>query len=149
AGQEPGHGVRGYIQSTRGDLPRAVTPEGCAPQVLSPDGQFILAECVVKPKWMIFTVQSGQAKEPRGFKPGETPLRWSNDGSIWVLNTSFVNSAQIVKVNPNSGLRSLWKEIYLDSFSGIQSAVITPDGNTFVHTDWSNFGSLRRVYGLK
>jgi len=149
AGQETGHGVRGYIQSTRDAVAKPITPEGCAPQIVSPDGVFILAECIGQSKWKIFPLKGGPAFEPRGLHPSERPLSWTKDNSLWILNGGPLSSVQIVKVNPNTGARELWREVHLDSFSGIQNAVITPDGNTFVHTDWANSGSLCRVFGLR
>ncbi len=149
AGQEPGHGVRGYLQGIYEDLPKPITPEGCGPHSASYDGTFMLAECVGTAKWKIFPINNGVPWEPKGFQPGDLPLRWTKDNDIWILNPSSPNSVRIFKVNPRLGSREPWKEIHVDSFAGIQSAVITPDGNTFVHTDWANFGSLRRVYGFR
>jgi len=149
AAQETGHGVRGYIQSTRDAVAKPITPEGCAPQLVSPDGVLFLAECVGPLKWRIFSLKGGSVLEPKGLNAGENPLSWTKDNSLWILNRGPLNSVQIVKLNPNTGSREPWKEVHLDSFSGIQNAVITPDGNTFVHTDWANSGSLCRVFGLR
>jgi eukaryotic-like serine/threonine-protein kinase len=149
AGQEPGHGVRVYLQSIHDNSPKAITPEGCAPRAVSPDGKLIVAECVGKTTWKMYPGEGGQPLEPKGLVAGDSPLAWTNDHCLWVLNSWYVNSAQIFKVNPYTGSRESWKEIALDSFSGIHDAVITSDGNTFVHSDSANFGSLRRVYGLR
>jgi eukaryotic-like serine/threonine-protein kinase len=149
AAQETGHGVRGYVQSTRDALAKPITPEGCSPQIVSADGVLILAECVGQAKWRIVSLSGGPALEPKGLRPGDAPLRWTKDNRLWIVNRGPLNSAQILRINPNTGSREPWKEIHLDSFSGIQNAVITPDGNTFVHTDWANSGSLRRVFGLR
>ncbi len=149
-GEEPGHGVRGYRQGLHeGDLPKAITPDGCGPRTVSLDGNFVLTECLGKSKWKICSLKDGTSWEVKGFQPGDAPLGWSEDGNLWVFNAWSINSAHIFRVNPRTGSREHWKEVHLDSFSGIQQAVITADGNTFVHTDWTNFGSLRRVYGLR
>src|SRR5216683_5128741 len=132
-----------------GDLPKAITPDGCGPRTVSLDGNFVLAECLGKSNWKICSLKDGTSWEVKGFQPGDAPLGWSEDGNLWVFNAWSINSAHIFRVNPRTGSREHWKEVHLDSFSGIQQAVITADGNTFVHTDWTNFGSLRRLYGLR
>jgi hypothetical protein len=149
AGEEPGRGVRTYLQSVDEGSPKAITPEGCAPRAVSPDGQFLVAECAGDAKWKIFRFNDGESFLPKGLQPGDSPLRWTNDNHLWILNSWSANSARIFNLNPQSGSREPWKEVHLDSFSGIMAAVITPDGNTFVHTDWSDFGTLRKVSGLR
>ena len=95
---------------------------------------------------------SSEERPPRdvkGLQGGDIPLRWTKDGNLWILNTWSTNSAHIFKLNPDTGSRKLWKEIYVDSFSGIAFGVITTDGNTFIGTEYANSGSLRRVYRLQ
>ena len=148
-GEELGHGLRAYLQSIDGGPPKAITPDGCNPTGgVSPDGKHVLAQC--PGKWIMFSIKDGTPREVQGIRAGETVLwRWAKDGNLWVLNKESTNLARIFKVDPYTGSRALWKEINLDSFSGVWFANITPDGNTFVHTDYASFGSLRRVYGLR
>ena len=148
-GEEPGHGERIYLQGVDGDLPKPIISEPCAVRAVSSDGELFLAECTGNTKWKIFRLKGGQSFVPKGLQPGDSPLSWTKANHLWILNSSSANLARIFKLNPESGSRELWKEVHLDLFSGIMSAVITPDGNTFVHTDWTNFGSLRRVSGLR
>jgi Tol biopolymer transport system component len=147
-GQEPGHGVRIYMQSIEETSSHPISPEGCAPRAVAPDGRQLLAECVGPSKFKLLHVDDGQVFVPKGVEAGDNALGWTQDNRLWFLNSS-INSARIVRVDPQSGRRETWKEIPLDSFAGIHTSVITPDGNTFVHSDWANFGSLRRVYGLR
>ena len=76
-------------------------------------------------------------------------IAWTRDGGLWVFNTGAMNLGHVIKVDPRTGSRKPWKEIHFDSFSSIQYGVITADGNTFVDTEYSSSGSLRRVYGLR
>src|SRR5260370_39296930 len=64
AAQETGHGVRGYIQSTRHAVAKPITPEGCAPQVVSPDGIFILVACIRQSKSPIVPLRWVLSSEP-------------------------------------------------------------------------------------
>jgi Tol biopolymer transport system component len=148
AGQEPGHTVRIYLQSLEEATPRAVSSEGCAPRSVSTDGQLVLAECVGKTKWRVLHLADGQLSEPKGLQAGDNVLGWTNDRRLWIINSS-TKSAHILRLDQQTGVREPWKEVSLDSFSGIHTSVITPDGMTFVHSDWANFGSLRKVYGLR
>jgi Tol biopolymer transport system component len=147
-GEEPGHGFRVYQQSTGGGSPKAISPEGCtlAGSDVSPDGRLVLLQCAGT--WTILRFESRALQRAQGIQANERVLRWTNDANLWVLNTGAMNSAHIFKVNPYTGFRQPWKDIHVDSFSGISFAVITRDGNTFVHTEYASFGSLRRVYGL-
>ena len=148
AAQDPGHGARIYMQSLEEATPKAVSNEECVVRDVSADGQLVMTECLGKTKWKILHLGDSRFSEVKGVQPGESLLGWTNDRRLWAVKTSN-NSAQIFRVEPRTGVRELWKEVPLDSFSGIHSSVITPDGMTFVHSDWANFGSLRKVYGLR
>jgi hypothetical protein len=147
-GREPGHGVRTYLQSSEGGPPKVLSPEGCAPRSVSSDGQLIVAECIGRTKWKVLDLTDGHLSEPKGLQPGDTVIGWAMQHHLWLMNSSIA-SAQLIRLDPVTGLRVPWKEISFDSFSGILTGVVTPDGNTFVHTDWANFGNLKRVYGFR
>ena len=147
-GQEPGHAVRMYMQSLEDATPRVISSQACAPRAVSSDGQLVLAECVGRTKWRVLNLADGRISDPKGLQPGDSVLTWSKDRRLWIINPSL-NAAHILRLDPQTGLREPWKEVPLDSFSGIHTCVITPDGTTFVHSDWANFGSLRRVFGLR
>jgi eukaryotic-like serine/threonine-protein kinase len=147
-GQEAGHGVRIYLQSVDGSAPKPVSSEGCAPRAVSSDGQLVVAECVGRSKWKMLQLADEKFSDLKGLQPDDDVLGWTTDHRLWIIYSS-INSAHILKVDPRTGNRKPWKEVSLDSFSGIHTSVITPDGMTFVHSDWANFGSLRKVYGLQ
>jgi hypothetical protein len=91
----------------------------------------------------------GDSIRCRVFNQTKGHLRWTKDGSVWILNTSSINSANIFKVNLATGSRQLWKEIHVGSLSQMLFGVITADGNTFVDNEYASSGTLRRVSGLR
>jgi len=148
-GEEPGHGFRVYQQDIHGGSPKAITPEGCtlAGSNVSPDVNVVLVQC--SGTLTLLRLGIGALEKVQGIQPNERALRWTKDGNLWVLNTSSMNSARIFRVNLYTGSRQLWKEIHVDSFSTMLFGVITADGNTFVDTEYTSSGTLRKVYGLR
>ena len=148
-GEEPGHGFRVYRQGIHGGSPTALTPEGCAlaGSNVSFDSKVVLLQC--SGTWTLLRLGLGTLEKAQGIQPNERALRWTRDGGLWVFNTRAMNLGHVIKVDPSTGSRKLWKEIHFDSFSSVQYGVITADGNTFVDTEYSSSGSLRRVYGLR
>ena len=148
-GEEPGHGFRVYQQDIHGGSPTALTPEGCAlaGSNVSFDSKTVLLQC--SGTWMLLKLGLGTLEKAQGIQPNERVLRWTRDGGLWVFNTGAMNLGHVIKVDPSTGSRKPWKEIHFDSFSSIQYGVITADGTTFVDTEYSSSGSLRRVYGLR
>jgi serine/threonine protein kinase len=148
-GEEPGHGFRVYQQDIHRGSPKALTPEGCAlaGSNVSFDGKLVLLQC--SGAWMLLRIGPGTLEKVQGIQPNERVLRWTRDGGLWVFNTGAMNLGHVISVDPNTGSRKPWKEIQVDSFSGISYGVITADGNTFVDTEYASSGSLRRVYGLR
>ncbi|MET0618729.1 MAG: protein kinase, partial [Thermoanaerobaculia bacterium] len=116
AGNEPGQGVRLFVQSIDGGKPRAVTIEGIDTAfpgfAISPDGKLVAA---IGPdhKGVLFPLGGGGGGESRpiaGLVNGEFPLRFSADGkSIFVWKRDL--PARVYTIDLASGRHELWKEL--------------------------------------
>src|SRR4029077_19255080 len=78
SGNEPGRGVRFYMQDISGGKPQAISSEGVEAQdfAISPDGQMVVG---IGPdqKGYIFPVSGGDPRIVKGMEAGDLPINWS------------------------------------------------------------------------
>ena len=153
SGNEPGRGVRFYIQDTSGGKPQAISAEGVEAQdfAISPDGQMVVG---IGPdqKGYIFPVAGGDPRIVKGMEAGDLPINWSQDArSIFLYRTGEV-PAKVYRLELATGKKTVWKEIApLDptGVSTIGPILMTPDGKTYVYGFHRTLGDLYLVEGLK
>ena len=120
AGNEPGHGVRYYVQDLQEGKPRAFTPEGVESyaSAISADGKRIAAIGPDGQTWL-YPVEGGTAERVAGVQSEEGAVCWSRDGrSIYVRNRTGV-PVRIFRVDLATGRRELWKEFSPSDPSGL------------------------------
>jgi len=154
AGNEPGRGVRLYVQSIDGGKPRAVTIEGIDTAfpgfAISPDGKLVAA---IGPdhKGVLFPLDGGESRPIAGIVNGEFPLRFAADGkSIFVWKRDL--PARVYTVGLETGKHELWKELMPLDPSGVErisNVVVTPDGKSYAYTYSRLLSDLFVVEGLK
>ncbi len=150
---EPGKGVRLYIQDVNGNPPKAISGEGVNGSMIaiSPDGKQI-AMVGADQKPAMLTVESGEIHPIAGLDSGEAPIAWSGDGrSLFVYKLGEVPST-VNRLDLATGRKQLWKKLVPPDVSGvtdISSILITPDGNNYVYEYGRTLSDLYLVNDLK
>jgi Tol biopolymer transport system component/predicted Ser/Thr protein kinase len=153
SGNEPGKGVRFFVQDISGGQPKAISPEGvdALDFAVSPDGQYV-AGVGGDQKGYLYSVSGGDPKVVAGMEPGDLPINFSSDGhSVYLYHTGEI-PAKVYKVELGTGKKSVWKEIApLDptGISTIAPVLMTPDGTSYVYGFHRTVGDLYLVEGLK
>ena len=153
AGDEPGKGVRLYVQDLNSGQVKAITGEGVNGSLIaiSPDGKQV---AMVGPdqKPAMLTVESGEIRPIAGLHAGEAPIAWTSDGrSLFVYRLGEV-PASVNKLDLATGQRKLWKQLVPPDVSGvtdISSILITSDGNDYVYEYGRTLSDLYLVNDLK
>jgi Tol biopolymer transport system component len=153
-GTEPGHGPRSYIQSLDGGPPRPITPEGVFVfgNVISPDGRFVAGSTGTETR--IYPIDDGEPRPIPGLLPGELPLRWASDGSLYVrppLGTVALPQ-KIDRLDPATGRRQPWRELAPADpagVTGVTTVILTADARSYAYTYVRRLSNLYLVEGLK
>jgi eukaryotic-like serine/threonine-protein kinase len=153
SGDEPGKGVRLYVQDMSGAPAKAITSEGVNGSLIaiSPDGkQVALVGADQKPA--LLTVDSGEIRPIPGLDTGEAPIAWTSDGrSLFVYRLGEV-PATVNRLDLATGHKQAWKQLVPPDVSGvtdISSVLITPDGNNYVYEYGRTLSDLYLVNDLK
>ena len=153
AGNEPGHGVRFYIQDISGGKPSPISPEGvdATAFAVSPDGQSVVG---IGPdeKGYFYSTTGGEPRIVNGLEPGDIPIIWNRDGkSIYLYRTGEV-PAKVYQLDLPTGKKTIRKQIDPVDPTGVSTIgpiQTTPDGKTFVYGFHRTLGDLYLVEGLK
>jgi serine/threonine protein kinase/Tol biopolymer transport system component len=152
-GNEPGKGMRLYVQDLEGGKPTAISPEGTHATAFfpSPDGT-VIAGLGPDQAAYLFPVNGSEAKPVRGLQTGEQPINWAADGkSLYVYRPGEV-PAKVYLVEIATGKRSLWKQLVPSDPAGVETigpVLITPDGKSCVYGYHRTLSDLYMVEGLK
>jgi Tol biopolymer transport system component len=149
SGSERGRPARRWLLDlSSSGPPRAVTPEGCTLAVLSPDGASVVT---VDPdgKILFCSVAGGPPKEVRGALSGEIPVEWEASGkSLFVWDRTW--PARIVRLELETGNRSIWKELAADPVGLLYGNIILArDGQHYVYRLRRVLSELNVAEGLK
>jgi len=153
SGDEPGKGVRLYVQDVDGGLPRAITGEGVNSSLfaISPDGKQVV---VIGPdrRPVLLPVDGGEGQSIPGLDFGDAPIGWGSDGhSLFVYHLGEVPT-HVEKLDMVTGHKQPWKELAPPDVSGvtfISAILITPDGNNYVYEYGRTLSDLYLVNDLK
>jgi hypothetical protein len=134
SGNEPGHGVRLYVQDVAGGKPQAISPEGINPIALSlsPDSQLI-AGIGPDQKAYLYPVAGGEPRLIPGLLPGEEPINWSTDSRSLYIHQPGELPAKIYRLEIATGQRELWKQLMPSDPAGvglIGPILMSSDGKT-------------------
>jgi eukaryotic-like serine/threonine-protein kinase len=150
---EPGKGVRLYVQDLSGGAPKAITNEGVNGSLIaiSPDGKQV-AMVGADQIPAILTLDSGETRPIPGLVVGEAPIAWSDDGrSLYVYRLGEV-PATVNRLDLATGRKQLWKQLVPPDVSGvtdISSVLITPDGKNYIYEYGRTLSDLYLVNELK
>lgn len=153
SGNEPGKGVRLYLQDIRGGAAQAIAPEGVQAMAfaVSGNGQTVAA---IGPnqKAFLYPVAGGEPRALPALSPGEEPLSWTQDGSALYTCEPGEVPARVYRVDLSTGKKSPWKELMPIDPAGIETLgpiLMTPDGKSFVYGYHRTLSDLYLVEGLK
>ena len=153
AGNEPGKGVRLYVQDLAGGKPRAISPEGGGLPVIwvSPDGKFVQG-VDAEGRRLLYPLDGGDPRPIPGIHPDEHVSGFSADSkSVFVHNFAGLPST-IVRLDLVTGKRTDWKQIAPADAAGVDAIGgigITPDEKSYVYSYTRNLSDLYVVEGLK
>ncbi|ABF43392.1 serine/threonine protein kinase [Candidatus Koribacter versatilis Ellin345] len=152
-GNEPGKGVRLYIQTLGTTQPTPISPEGLDAQsfAISSDGQWA-AGVAHDDKTYLYPTGGGDARLVTGVEPGDVPINFSADGrSLYVFRKDEV-PAKVYRVELATGKKTVLKEIAPIDPTGVSMIgpiLITPDGKNYAYGFYRTLGDLYIVEGLK
>ena len=154
AGNEPGRGIRLYVQELPDGKPKAITPEGVSTartiNPISPDGKSVAA-WGPDGKLALYPTEPGEPRPVPGAAAEDVPLRWTADGrSIYVFRPS-APPGKIELLDLATGRRTPWKEFRPPDPAGILQVgpvVVSPDGRSYVYSYRRLLDELYVVTGL-
>jgi serine/threonine protein kinase/Tol biopolymer transport system component len=148
---EAGHGVRTYLMNLQGGATRALTPEGTAGALISPDGKFVLAIDAQQQRWL-YPIDGGEPQKLKlAISPDERVLGFFDGGKSLLLRTRAI-PLKISRIDLATGRREPWKEITPADPAGAQSIPIikfSADGKAYAYSVLRVLSDLYVVDGLK
>ena len=151
ASAEPGHEVRSYLLDLESGSPRALTPEGTAGSLVTPDGKFLLARDAKGQRWL-YPIGGGEPQKlDLAIQPSELIMGFSADGKSLQVRTRTI-PVEIFNVDMASGHRQPWKEIAPADPAGAQMVfkiAFSADGKSYAYSVSRVLSDLYVVNGLK
>lgn len=147
---EHGHGVRCYLVNLDGGKPIPATPEGITGGLVSPDGQYILANDGTAVA--VYPIAGGVPHSIPNLEPGFVPLQWSEDESAVYGYRPGQVPTKVYKVNLVTGEKILIQELQPETTAGvvrIAPVVVTRDGSRFAYSYYQVFSVLYLISGLR
>lgn len=149
-GNEPGHARRNWAQSAIRGKPVPITPEGTVGHQVSPDGKLLVAVDSERRFWL-YPIGGGNPRALLGIEPGEDTIRWSGDGKyLFVVGEGI--PASIYRVEVLTGRRQLVYKLAPTDPAGLWNfltVLITPDGKSYVYSDYRILSELYLADGLR
>ena len=149
-GYEPGHGRRNWVQSVSGGKPAPITPEGTVGHQVSPDGKLLAAIDSDGRLWL-YPMDGGQPRALSGIEPGEDAIRWSADGEYLFVASDTI-PVKVHRVGVIAGQRQLVYTLAPSDAAGLWNigpVLVTPDGRSYVYSDYRILSDLYLASGLR
>jgi len=149
-GNEPGRARRNWIQDVAGGKPLPITPEGTAGERVSPDGKLLVAADQERKFWL-YPTDGGQPAALSGVRPGENAIRWSVDGKYLFVASDGI-PVEINRIEIATGRRQFIWKIAPSDLAGVWDVwpvLITPDGKSYVYSDYRILSDLYLANGLR
>jgi Tol biopolymer transport system component/predicted Ser/Thr protein kinase len=153
SGNEPGHGVRLYVEDIAARKSIAISPEGthATAFAISPDGRMVAA---IGPdqKGYLYPVAAGPPSPILGLASGEEPISWNEDGRSLYSYRPGELPARIYRLDLSSGKKTFFEQLMPSDPAGVNHIgpiLLTPDGKTYVYGYHRTLSDLYLVEGLK
>ena len=143
-GNEPGKGMRSYVQEISGGAPRPVTPEGTRDVWPSPDGKLVLARGS-EGKYWLFPIAGGEPRPVPGLAEADVVAHWSADGRSVLVYRRAEIPCRLERVVLDTGERRLFKELAPTDRAGLLSlrgVFVTDDLRAYAYTAYHQVSSL-------
>jgi hypothetical protein len=154
-GQHAGQPGRGYVQDIEGGPPRPFTAEGVTALrwwslPVAPDGSRVIARSVDGVP-AFFRVSDGAHEPVPGLRPGESPIRFSEDGRALLVARGNGLPWVVERMDIATGRRTPAIEIRAREAAGLRLSIIdvTPDARHYVHSYSRLLSDLFLVKGLR
>jgi Tol biopolymer transport system component len=153
SGNEPGRGVRLYVEDTSGGKAVPISPEGVdgTAFAISSDGQLVAAIGPDLKGYLYPTSGHGDPRVIQGLQTGDLASSFSQDNSALFVYQSGEVPAKVYRVELATGKRTLWKQLVPGDPAGVATIgpiLVTPDGKTFVYGFHRTLADLYLVEGL-
>ena len=150
-GVEPGHAPRSWVQDGSDGKPQPITPEGVIGNHVSPDGK-LMAAVDMENKFWLYPVNGGQPIALSGIERGEVPIGWSADSKHLFVATVEAVPVRISRTEVSTGRRQFVSKVTPSDVAGLWGFLtvhITPDGKSYVYSDYRILSDLYLARGLK
>jgi Tol biopolymer transport system component len=136
-GNEAGRPARTWLQAIDGGAARALTPEGVAGRVITPDGKQLLAAGLDR-RFALYSVDRAAAPPIplSALRASDVPMRFADDGTLFVATFGKI-PALLYRVNLKTGARTVAREAMPADPAGLTNVgpiFTTGDGKTFVYS---------------
>jgi len=106
SGVAPGGRERTYLQDLKGGAPVPVTPDGVVGLLISPDGQWVIADRQMYP------LASGAPRPIGHLDERDTIIRWTPDGrGLFVSRTLESRALEVARFDLASGARTVVRQV--------------------------------------
>ncbi len=143
-GNEPGKGMRCYVQDAGGGAPRPVTPEETRDGWISPDGTQVLARGPGG-RYALYPVDGGEPRPVPGLAETDSIAHWSPDGRSVLAYRRAEIPCRLERVVLDSGQRTLFEELAPADRAGLLSlrgVFVTDDLRSYAYTTYHQVASL-------
>jgi Tol biopolymer transport system component len=150
-GSEPGRASRNWVQDVTGGKPLPITPEGTVGKCVSPDGKLLVAVDGERKFWL-YPIDGGQPRALSGIRPEEETIRWSADGKDLFVANYDVIPAKVYQIEVSTGRRQLLYNLAPSDATGlwnVRPIILTPDGKSYVYSDYKILSDLYVASELK
>ncbi len=155
SGNEPGHGVRLYVQDIAGGKPEAITTEGVVSlrdqRPLSPDDK-LAAAIGPDQRGYLYPIAGGEPRPIPGFTAADAPIAWSADGRKLYMFRYGEFPARVYLLDVENNQKKLVKQLMPKDPVGVNiifPILVTPDGKSYVYGYRRILSDLYLVEGLK
>jgi hypothetical protein len=143
-GNEPGKGMRFYVQAVDDGPPRPVTPEGTRDGLLSRDGGTVLARGPDE-GYALYPITGGDPQPVSGLRPDDVVAKWLEDGRAVLVYSRAEIPCRLERVSLATGERQLFAEVAPAERAGLLSlrdVFLTDDLRSYAYTAYYRVSSL-------
>ena len=99
---------------------------------------------------MLVPAEGGAGRPLPGSVQGDTPIRWSADGAVYVRHGDL--PVEVFRVDVATGKRTLWRTLAPADLAGVEEIAaieVTPDGKAYAYGASRVLSDLYIAEGLK